>query len=70
MLVKSIQQGAVRGGIEQSAIVLLAMDFQQQAANILEQTASGSPIILFRFNWNAAAEMQSEFVAPLPHATN
>ena len=32
-----VQQGAMGGGVEQAAIVLLAMHFQQQAAQVLQQ---------------------------------
>jgi RHS repeat-associated protein len=46
---------------------VVAYDAAGQPTNILEQTAIGFPIALFRFNWNNAAEMQWEFAAPLPH---
>jgi RHS repeat-associated protein len=49
---------------------ILGYDAAGEATSILEQTASGSPISLFRYDWNAATEMQWEFAAPLPHATN
>ena len=45
----------------------IAYDATGQPTNILEQTAIGFPIALFRLNWNSAAEMQWEFSAPLPH---
>jgi RHS repeat-associated protein len=45
----------------------IAYDAAGQTTNILEQTAVGFPIALFRFNWNNAAEIQWEFAAPLPH---
>lgn len=48
----------------------IGYDAAGQATNILEQTAIGFPIALFRFNWNNAAEVQWEFAAPLPHMTN
>jgi len=48
----------------------IGYDAAGQATNILEQTAIGFPIALFRFNWNNAAEVQWEFAAPLPHTTN
>ena len=34
---KTIQQGAMGVGVEQAAVILLAMHFQQQAAQILQQ---------------------------------
>src|SRR5208282_4987196 len=45
----------------------IAYDAAGQPTNILEQTALGFPIALFRYNWNSAAEAQWEFAAPLPH---
>jgi RHS repeat-associated protein len=47
----------------------IAYDAAGEATNILEQNALGFPIALICYNWNAAAEIQSEFIAPLP-ATN
>jgi RHS repeat-associated protein len=46
---------------------LIGYDPAEQATNILEETAIGFPIALFRLNWNNAAEAQWEFAAPLPH---
>ena len=45
----------------------IGYDAAGQVTNILEQMANSLPIAWFRFNWNAAAEMQWEFAAPLPH---
>jgi RHS repeat-associated protein len=45
----------------------LGYDAAGQTTNILEQTAIGFPIALFRHNWDTAARMQWEFAAPLPH---
>ena len=41
-------------------------DAAGQATNIVEKTASGSPIALFKFRWNDAARIEWEFAAPLP----
>jgi len=46
---------------------IISYDAAGQSTNILEETAIGFPIALFRLNWNNAAEMQWEFAAPLPH---
>ena len=46
---------------------IISYDSAGEATNILEETAVGFPIALFRLNWNAADEMQWEFAAPLPH---
>ncbi|MGH7988880.1 MAG: DUF6531 domain-containing protein, partial [Limisphaerales bacterium] len=46
---------------------VISYDSAGEATNILEETAAGFPIALFRLNWNAADEMQWEFAAPLPH---
>ncbi len=43
-------------------------DAAGQLTNIVEKTASGNVINLFRLNWNAAARVEWEFAAPLPHA--
>ncbi len=43
-------------------------DAAGQTTNIVERTAGGAPINFFKLKWNAAARMESEFVAPLPHA--
>lgn len=45
----------------------ISYDVAGEATNILEQMANGLPIALFRYNWDAAARMQWEFIAPLPH---
>jgi RHS repeat-associated protein len=45
----------------------ISYDAAGEATNILEQTALGFPIALFRYNWNNAAEAQWEFAAPLLH---
>lgn len=42
-------------------------DADGEATNILEQTGNGLPIALFRYQWDVAARMQWEFIAPLPH---
>ncbi len=43
-------------------------DAAGQTTNIWEQTAGGTPIARFKFNWNNAARIGWEFTAPLPHA--
>jgi len=48
----------------------ISYDAAGQATNILEQTVLGFPIAWFKFNWNAAAEVQWEFAAPLPHVAS
>lgn len=37
-----------------------------QVTNIVERTGAGDPIAFFKFNWNNAGRMASEFTAPLP----
>jgi len=46
----------------------LAYDAAGELTNIWEQMGNTLPIAWFRHNWNAAAEMQWEFAAPLPHS--
>ncbi len=48
----------------------IGYDAAGEITNILEQTAIGFPIALFRYNWNNAAEAQWEFAAPLPHTNS
>jgi RHS repeat-associated protein len=48
----------------------IAYDAAGEATNVFEQTASGTPIAWFRYNWNPATEMGWEFAAPLPHVTS
>ena len=48
----------------------ISYDAAGQATSILEANALGSPIALFHYNWNNAAEVQWELAAPLPHSTN
>ena len=48
----------------------VAYDAAGEATNIFEQTANGTPIAWFRYNWNPATEMGWEFAAPLPHVTS
>jgi len=43
-------------------------DAAGQTTNIWERAANGTPIALFKFNWNAAARIEWEFAAPLPAA--
>src|SRR5208282_1368796 len=45
-------------------------DSAGEPTNILEQMANGLPIALFRYSWDNAARMQSEFFAPLPHTNS
>ncbi len=45
----------------------ITYDAAGEATNILEQMANSLPIALLRYNWDAAARMQWEFIAPLPH---
>ncbi len=45
-------------------------DAAGQTTNIIEQTAAGLPIALFRWNWNSNSTAQWEFAAPLPHAAS
>jgi RHS repeat-associated protein len=46
----------------------LNYDAAGETTNILERTAAGTPIAFFKLNWNSAARVEWEFVAPLPHA--
>jgi RHS repeat-associated protein len=46
----------------------IGYDAAGETTNIIEGTASGAPIAFMRLNWNAAARVQWEFLAPLPHA--
>ncbi|MFN3409055.1 MAG: RHS repeat-associated core domain-containing protein [Limisphaerales bacterium] len=46
----------------------IACDAAGQTTNIWEKTVSGTPIALFKLNWNAAARVEWEFAAPLPHS--
>ena len=43
-------------------------DAAGQTTNIWERLTNGTPIALFKFQWNDAARMDWEFAAPLPHA--
>jgi RHS repeat-associated protein len=43
-------------------------DSAGQLTNIVEKTAAGNVINLFKLSWNAAARVEWEFAAPLPHA--
>ena len=43
-------------------------DAAGQTTNIWERTGDGTPIALFKLNWNSAARVEWEFAAPLPHA--
>ena len=45
----------------------ISYDKDGEATNIVELTATGFPIALFRHNWQASGTMQWEFDAPLPH---
>jgi RHS repeat-associated protein len=45
----------------------LSYDAAGQTTNILERTATGTPIAFFKLGWNAAARMAWEFAAPFPH---
>ena len=47
---------------------ILKHDAAGQTTNIVEETASGSVIAFFKLNWNAAARVEWEFAAPMPHA--
>jgi RHS repeat-associated protein len=38
-----------------------------EVTNVLEQMANGLPIALMRYNWDQAARMSLDFIAPLPH---
>ena len=40
-------------------------DAAGQIINIVERTSAGDPIAFFKFNWNNAGRMESEFTAPL-----
>ncbi len=46
----------------------IGYDAAGQTTNIVERTAAGEIINLFKFQWNSAARMDWEFAAPLPHA--
>jgi len=41
-------------------------DAAGQMTNLVERLANGDPIALFKFNWNNAGRIVSEFTAPLP----
>ncbi len=43
-------------------------DAAGQMTNIMERMAANIPIAFMKLNWNAAARVESEFVAPLPHS--
>jgi RHS repeat-associated protein len=43
-------------------------DTASQMTNIVERLTNNAPIAFFKLNWNAAARMEWEFAAPLPHA--
>lgn len=49
---------------------LLNYDAGGQLTNIVEQLTNGTPISFFKLKFNAAARVEWEFAAPLPHATN
>ena len=44
----------------------MGYDAAGQMTNILERTAGGAPISLFKLTWNNAARVEWEFAAPLP----
>lgn len=43
-------------------------DVAGQVTNIWERASDGTPVVVFKFNWNNAARVGWEFAAPLPHA--
>ena len=46
---------------------IISYDSAGEVTNILEQMANGLPIALMRYNWDQAARMSLDFIAPLPH---
>lgn len=48
----------------------IGYDSAGEITNILEQMANGLPIALMRYNWDLAARMSLDFVAPLPHTNS
>lgn len=49
---------------------LMNYDAAGQLTNIVEQFTNGTPIAFFKLNFNAAARVEWEFAAPLPHAAS
>ncbi|PWU12227.1 MAG: hypothetical protein C5B50_21880 [Verrucomicrobia bacterium] len=49
---------------------LIGYDDAGETTNIVEKTVSGFPIAFFMLNWNSAARVGWEFMAPLPSHTN
>ena len=48
---------------------IISYDAAGQTTSILERQANGATINLFKFGWNNAARMATEYGAPLPHTT-